>query len=620
MRRGDTGQLAEMAWRQESAPTAGLSFARPVPVIERLPSGALVLSVGGHDLPAPRCIGEHLIRWARETPDHPFVGERDGDEWRVVTHAEALRRVQKIATALLQRGLSTHSPVLVLSDNSVRFALLSLACMHVGIPIAACSSAYSLVSSDFAKLRGIVDLLSPGLIYAEQAEQFSRALRAIAVDGVQVVTADGAFPGSVTFESLEQSEDVARVSAAYSEVGPDTVAKFLFTSGSTGTPKAVINTQRMLCSNQEAKAVAWPFLEGAKPVVVDWLPWSHTFGANYVFNMVLRNGGTFYIDAGRPHKVGPTIEALRRFSPTIYFNVPKGYDTLLAHLESDEGLRRSFFRNLKAIHFAGAALPSSTRERLARLVAQQGSDAEIISSWGATETGPGATTCYGESEVANSIGLPIPGVSLKLVPDGGRFEVRVRGPNVTPGYWKSPELTAAAFDEDGYYRMGDAVRFIDDARPELGLKFEGRVSENFKLTTGTWVVVGNLRLAVIAACAPVVQDAVITGHDRDEVGALLFLNGVECERFLESKNESPATSAALRAFIAERLNLALRGSAGSAGSVKRVILQDVPPSLDAGEITDKGYINQSAVLANRAVEVERLYAAAPDAAVVVCSA
>lgn len=595
------------------------SFAAVAPSVERLASGEIILSTVAPDVPLPKGISEYLVHWAGTTPDHPFIGECDNGVWNVLSYGETLRRVERIATALLNRGLSAESPVLVLSDNSSRFALLALACMHVGIPIAACSSAYSLISTDLAKLRSIVELLSPGLIYAEQSGQYARALDMVASTGASIVTRDGAFPGSVPFANLESDLDGERVKAAFSAISPDTIAKFLFTSGSTGSPKAVINTQRMLCSNQEAKALAWRFLESEKPVVVDWLPWSHTFGANYIFNMVLRNGGTFYIDAGRPLNIKPTVDALKRFSPTIYFNVPKGYDSLLAHLESDAELRCSFFKNLKAIHYAGAALPASLRDRLARIVENEGSDAVIISSWGATETGPGTTTCYGESEVSGAIGLPIPGVSLKLVPAGERFEVRVRGPNVTPGYWKNPKLTAAAFDADGFYCMGDAVAFVDDRRPELGLKFEGRVSENFKLTTGTWVMTGSVRLALIAACSPVVQDAVIAGHDRDEVGALVFLNDQACARFLESFGEKGAKEAALRAHIAACLNRLIKDGNGSSTSVRRIILQDEPPSLDAGELTDKGYINQSAVLNRRSKDVERLYASEPDPAVIVCS-
>jgi feruloyl-CoA synthase len=589
--------------------------------VERRQSGETIVTVP-FEGDVPRCLGEHLVRWARQDPDRIFLGERDGTGWKTLTYGETLRRVERIATALSQHDLSAQRPVLLLSDNSIRFALLSLAAMHIGVPVASASPAYSLVSQDFAKLRHVVELITPGLIYAESGTAYRRAFDAVDFNGAAIVTGREGFEGTTDFAALESHVDHQLIKTHFDATGPDTIAKFLFTSGSTGLPKAVINTQYMLCSNQEAKARVWPFLEQVAPVVVDWLPWSHTFGANYVFNMVLRNGGTIYIDSGRPTPaaIGLTVEALKSISPTVYFNVPRGYDMLLTHLERDEVLRASFLRRLSLISYAGAALPASTRERLKNLSAGCDRSVPVVASWGATETAPGTVTCYGEPAAANVIGLPLPGVSLKLTPNSGKLEVRVCGMNVTPGYWRQPELTAAAFDEEGYYKVGDAMRFVDDVRPELGLQFDGRVSENFKLLTGTWVSAGNLRVALVSACAPLVQDAVITGHDRNEIGALLFLNAEACRLAFDLKDAHDigqlAADSRVRSAIAGGLGRLADLAGGSSQSVQRVLVLFEPPSLDAGEITDKGYINQRAVLEARAEQVALLHAEPRTATVI----
>jgi feruloyl-CoA synthase len=407
---------------------------------------------------------------------------------------------------------------------------------------------------------------------------------------------------------LLEKDAGARVDEAFARVGPESVAKILFTSGSTGQPKGVINTQRMLVSNQQMLAQVWPFLEDRVQTIVDWLPWNHTFGGNFCFNLVLRNGGTLYVDGGKPAPglIEVTARNLAEVSPTVYFNVPRGFDLLMPMLEADAALRRNFFRELDMVFYAGAALPQNLWERLEKLaIAEKAGELAMISSWGSTETAPSAAAVHYHIERAGVIGLPNPGCELKLVPAAGKLEVRVRGPNVTPGYYRREDLTREAFDAEGYYRIGDAMKFADPAVPEKGLVFDGRVAEDFKLTSGTWVHTGAVRVKLIAAGNPLIQDAVITGHDRDVVGALVFLSPA-------AKDLAPE---AVRAKVAAALR-ALAGEGGSSTHPVRALLLEEPPSIDAGEITDKGYINQRAVLERRAALVERLHAQAEDPAII----
>jgi feruloyl-CoA synthase len=561
--------------------------------VDRRPDGSLVLRsprvLGAHD----RAVGDWLVRWAREAPDRTFLAERSGEGWRELGYAAALDAVRRVGQSLLRRGLGPARPVLILSDNSIDHALLALGAMHVGVPAVPVSPAYSLVSRDFAKLRTIAALVRPGLVFAADPERFASALRAIGMR-------------STPFEELLAAEAGPEVDDAFAALGPDTVAKILFTSGSTGIPKGVVNTQRMLTVNQQQMAEGWPFLEDRPPRLVDWLPWNHTFGANHNFNLVLRNGGTLYLDAGKPAPglADVTARNLREVSPTLYFNVPRGFEFLLADLEKDAALRRSFFRELDVVFYAGAVLPQNLWDRMARLAAEEkGGRLAMLSAWGATETGPLATQVHFAIDRPGVIGLPVPGCELKLVPSAGKLEVRVRGPNVSPGYYRSPETTAAAFDEEGFYRTGDAVKLCDPEEPRRGLVFDGRVAEDFKLSSGTWVHVGALRVRLIAACDPLVQDAVITGHDRGEIGALVFLN--------------PSAAGSLSAGVArERLAAGLRAlaaeTAGSSLCPRCLLVLRDPPSIDANEITDKGYLNQRAVLEARAARVDELYAGGPD--------
>jgi feruloyl-CoA synthase len=572
-----------------------LRFAPAVVELDKRPDGAMVLR-SPHKLRAhERCVGEWLVKWAQQSPQRVFLAERAGEGWRKLTYAQALDGARRVGQALLERGLGPEKPLAILSDNSIDHGLLALGAMHAGVPVAPISPAYSLMSKDFAKLKSIFELLRPGLVWADDPKKFAAALAAVGAEATPLAQLLDQAPG-------------ARIDEAFGKVGPDTTAKILFTSGSTGLPKGVINTHRMLVSNQQMLAQVWPFLEDRVQTLVDWLPWNHTFGGNFCFNMMLRNGGQFTIDGGKPAPglIDTTAKNLKEVAPTLYFNVPRGFDLLLPFLEQDADLRRNFFRDLDMLFYAAAALPQNLWERLETLaMAEKNGALAMLSSWGATETAPSAAAVHYAIERAGVIGLPNPGCELKLVPAAGKLEVRVRGPHVTPGYFRREDLTRAAFDEEGYYRIGDAMKFADPAHPEKGLVFDGRVAEDFKLSSGTWVHVGAVRVKLIAAGNPLIQDAVITGHDRDEVGALVFPSAA-------AKDLAPE---ALRAKIAAALK-ALAAEGGSSLHPTRALVTAEPPSIDANEITDKGYLNQRAVLERRAALVEKLHAKSPDADVI----
>jgi feruloyl-CoA synthase len=556
--------------------------------LEKRADGTLLLRSPQKLGPYPRCITEWLVGWSDREPKRVFLAERKGEGWRSISYREAYGAVRRVGQALIERGLNAERPVAILSDNSVDHALLALGAMHVGIPAAPVSPAYSLMSKDFGKLKAIFELLKPGLVFAAEPEKFGPALEAVKAKSTPVAELLETNPGS----TLERE---------HLRVGPDSVAKILFTSGSTGIPKGVVNTQRMLCANQQMLAQAWPFVEEKPPVLVDWLPWNHTFGGNHNFNLVLRNGGTLYIDGGKPVPglAETTVRNLKEIAPSLYFNVPRGYDLLLPYLERDAELRRSFFRDLQVVFYAAAALPQNLWDRLLRLAREEkrGGDFALLSAWGSTETSPLATSVHFPMDRPGVIGLPVAGCELKLAPFGGKLEVRVRGPNVTPGYYRRPDLTSTAFDEEGFYRIGDAVKLADPREPAKGIVFDGRVAEDFKLSTGTWVNVGMVRVKLIAAADPIVQDAVITGHDRGEVGALVFLSAA-------AKDLKPEE---IRSRLSQAL-AALKVEGGSSMHPVRLLVLTEPPSIDANEITDKGYMNQRAVLERRSALVERLYA------------
>ncbi len=560
-----------------------------------------------------------LLREHADThPDRDFFCEKDsGGDWRRVTYLDVRLAADAIGQALLDGGHGPDRPAAILSDNSIDQALFTFGAMTVGIPVMPVSPAYSLMSSDHEKLRGVIEHNDPSVIYVETAAPFEKALAALDMTGRRLVVGGGDVPtGAATLESWLQTPVTGAVDDALANVGYDTVGKILLTSGSTGIPKGVMNTHLMMVSNQVAIAQVYAFLQDEPPIFLDWLPWNHTFGGNHNMNMVLHNGGTLYIDEGRPvpGRIEATVENLKRISPTLYLNVPRGFDLLMPILEEDAEAREGLFRNLKQLFFAGAALPKNVWDRLDRLsIAACGERVPITASLGSTETAPAATYMNWFPKSAGNIGVPLPGSEIKLVPNGDKLEIRMRGPNITPGYYKLPDTTAEAFDEEGFFRIGDAGRF-EDGDPEKGIVFDGRVAENFKLITGTWVHAGQLRLQAIAAAAPVVQDAVVTGHDRDEVGLLVFPSAAGCASV--AGKELSAAEIAADPAVHEKLRdgIAVHNAEnpGSSTRIKRGLLMTEPPQIDAGEITDKGYINQRAVLSRRADLVERLYTGAGD--------
>jgi feruloyl-CoA synthase len=533
----------------------------------------------------------------------------------VLTYGEARRKADALAQAFLDLGLGPEKPVMILSGNSVEHLLVTLGAYAAGVPVMPISVAYSLMSTDHAQIRAIAELTDPGLVFADDAAAFGRALDALSPQTVLVDR--GQRDGALTLGELLRTRHTGAVEAAYQRISPDTTAKLLFTSGSTGAPKGVVNTHRMLCSNQAMLQRIWPFLIHEPPLLVDWLPWSHTFGANHNFNLVLFNGGTLYIDDGKPAPplFPRTIAALREIAPTLYFNVPAGFALLAPALENDLELARKFFSRLRFMFYAGAALPEALAIRL-RALAEEVADHEVplTSSWGTTETAPASTSAHFADAEIGCIGVPLAGVQIKLAPVADKLEIRVSGPNVTPGYFRAPELAADAFDEEGFYRSGDAVKLVRADDPNRGLRFDGRIAEDFKLLTGTWVTVGPLRMRLLSE-ARVLTDAVICGQDSEYVAALGWINQAEARKVADSADDVPLDHPALRSHLAHAL-ARLNASAGSARRIERLLLLSTPPSLDAGEITDKGYINQRACVRCRAAEVARLYAAEPGPEVI----
>ncbi|HKP16714.1 MAG TPA: feruloyl-CoA synthase [Gemmatimonadaceae bacterium] len=602
---------------------------------------------------APK-LTERLEHWAAHAPDRTFLAERDGKgAWRRLTYAEALARVRRIAQGLLDRGLSPERPIAILSGNGIEHALLALAAMYVGIPYAPIAPAYSLIAREYGTLRYLVESLRPSLVFAADGKAFANALRAVVHD-TEVVVCEPVIPSPASadpstslgmttpvipsersesrdlhlsnaasadpstalgmtvtqFGELEARSPTKAVDAAHAAVGPDTIAKVLFTSGSTGRPKGVITTQRMLCANQEMLRSVMVFLAEEPPVLCDWLPWNHVFGGSHNFGIVLYNGGTMYIDEGKPTAAfGDTVRNLRDVESTAYFNVPRGYEMLVPHLRADAELRERFFRRVEILFYAAAGLGQRFWDELQEIAVEAcGERVRMVTGLGATESAPFALCIASDDARAGMVGLPVPGVELKLAPVGEKLEARLRGPSITPGFWRDPERTRAAYDQEGYYRLGDALVWVDPADPSKGLAFDGRLDEDFKLSTGTWVSVGPLRARLLAALAPYAQDVVIAGHDRDEVTAMIFPNRARCDAL---------NGDVLRAILAGCLGEVCAAATGSSTRVARALMLEEPPSIDASEVTDKGSINQRAVLRRRAALVEELYAMPTPAQVII---
>jgi feruloyl-CoA synthase len=552
----------------------------------------------------PDRLTDSLDYWAERTPDRVFMAQRDEQgEWRTSTYAQTRSAARNIAQALLSRPVSVDRPIAILSGNDIEHALLGLGAMYAGIPYAPVSTAYSLISSDFGKLRHIFGLLTPGLVYVSDANAYRKAIDAVLPADAELITRDA----------------FATLTARTGRVGdlphnnPDTIAKILFTSGSTGIPKGVINTQRMLTSNQEIVRSILAFVAEEPPVLCDWMPWNHTFGGNHDFGFVLYNGGSLYIDEGKPTPSGieTTIRNLEDVAPTVYLNVPKGFEALLPFFQDRPGFRERFFSRLKLLYYAGAGISQPVWDELQRhAVAACGEEIVMFTGLGSTETGPAALFPGKDLKRAGDVGLPAPGVELKLVPRDGKLEMRLRSPSVFPGYWREPELTRAAFDEEGYYRIGDALRFADPVDISKGFVFDGRLAEDFKLSTGTWVSAGPLRARFLHHCSPWAQDVVIAGHDRDEVGALIFPSVAACAGLMPEQ-----TQAKFQGLLEELAET----STGSSNRIARAMIMTEPPSIDKHEATDKGSLNQGAILRNRAALVEELYSTQPSPRVIIVS-
>jgi feruloyl-CoA synthase len=607
-------------------PLRAISFGNPAVTIDRRDDGTIYLrpKIALGDYPVR--ITDRLHHWAAAEPNRVFMAERDAHGgWRKITYAQLLASARRVASGLRARDLSPERPIVILSGNSIDHALVAFGALYAGIPFCPVSPAYSLISKDYGKLAYLIKLLTPGLVFADDAAKFADALRANVPAATEIVASRGEVSGrAVTMlADLLATPEHPDLDAAHTAIGPDTIAKFLLTSGSTGNPKAVINTQRMISANQVMLRETLAFLKDEPPVIVDWLPWNHTFGGNHNIGLTLFNGGSMYLDEGKPMPGGieETVRNLREISPTVYFNVPKGYESLLPYLRDDKALREKFFARLHAMFFSGAALSPYVWNSLDELAVQEtGFRVPMLTGLGATETAPFFMSVTPLTSRSGHVGLPVSGNDAKLIPNNGKLEVRAKGPNVTPGYWRQPELTAKAFDEEGFYIFGDAIKPVDPDDWHAGFDFDGRISEDFKLGSGTWVSVGPLRARFVAVCAPLVRDVVIAGINRDELSALVILDLDGCRvinpALAAGDLAAAASDPAVRQAFAERLKKFSADATGSSTRITRAVLLDAPLSIDRGEVTDKGSINQRAVLEHRAGLIDALYAPLPDSHVI----
>jgi feruloyl-CoA synthase len=604
-----------------SHPLRPISFGDPRVTVDHRADGTIYLRPQQALIDYPARLTDSLRYWATVAPDRLFMAERDSDgRWRKITYAALQSLSRHIASALLARDLSAERPVVIFSGNSIDHALVSFGALYAGVPFCPVSPAYSLISKDYGKLSYLMKLLTPGLVFVDDADQFASALQATVPVDAEIVVSRGTLSGRAATKLADVMAAPLHpgLDATHEAIGPNTIAKFLLTSGSTGNPKAVVNTQRMLCVNQVMIRETMTFLKEEPPVIVDWLPWNHTFGGNHNLGLVLFNGGSMYLDAGKPTPGGieETVRNLREISPTVYFNVPKGYESLLPYLRDDSHLRHMFFHKLQAMFFSGAAMSPYIWNSLDELsVRESGFRVPMLTGLGATETAPLSLSTTPRTSRAGHIGLPVPGNEVKLVPFNGKLELRVKGPNVTTGYWREPQLTEAAFDEEGFYKFGDAAKPADAADLAAGLDFDGRIAEDFKLASGTWVSVGPLRARFIAACAPLVRDVVLAGINRDEVTALVVLDIDGCRLVNPMLSPSDITACArdgqVRNAFRQKFAAFQSAATGSSMRVTRALLLDTPLLIDRGEVTDKGSINQHAVLDHRGELVEMLYSSEP---------
>lgn len=585
-------------------PSISGDFWAPTFAYEHRPDGTVVMRQEGQLPDYAPLLADYMDKWADATPHMTWIARRkDGGEWRHITYAQGRAQAKAIGAALLDMGLGPQRPLLILSENSLEHALLGMACAYVGVPYAPLSPAYSLVSTDHAKLRNIAALLKPGAIFADNGKAFANAISAINNTDTTVINLDNPISGAVRFADLLDA-DPAPSQAARATLTPDTVVKYLFTSGSTGSPKAVINTNRMICAMQAIVRDCYRFLTHEPPVVLDWGPWNHTAAGNKVFYLVMTNGGSYYIDDGRPvlGKFDETLRNLRDISCTWYFNVPIGYDMLVDQLENDPALAATFFNKLGMMFYAGAGMAQRTWDRLrAAGRATTGHEVLLATGLGATETAPFALACTVPQEKSGNVGVPSLGLTIKLVPNGGKLEARIKGPTIFPGYYGDPAQTAQAFDDEGYYCMGDALRPADPDDFSKGFFFDGRIAENFKLSTGTWVAVGAMRAKLVDSMDGLIRDAVIVGENEAELGAMVLL----------SQAAQTMDQAILHAALSEKLAAAAKDASGSATRVRRIIVLSEQPSFDRGEVTEKGSLNQRAMRSNRATSVAQLYSDDP---------
>jgi feruloyl-CoA synthase len=589
--------------------------------VRRLPDGSTHLQSTEALLPYPALLTDALEAWAQATPRRQLIAKRDATgSWQAITYAQMLQRVRAVGEYLCTLNLSPDRPLVLLSGNDLEHHTLALAAAWVGLPFAPVSTAYSLVSQDFGKLRHVLKTLTPGLVFASDPS-YAKAIASTLNPNVPVMMTTGAVDTHVVtpFAQALTTQPGSAVDAAHAKVSADTILKFMFTSGSTKDPKAVITTNRMLCANLQMIRQCFVFLAETPPVLVDWLPWNHVFGGNHNTGIALYNGGTLYIDDGKPTPQGmaETLRNLREISPTIYFNVPKGLEEISRAMDSDKALRQRFFKRCQAIMYAGAGLSQAVWDKLdAHAERTVGERVRVVSGLGMTEASPSCTFAVGTNVKSTYIGLPAPGVQAKLVPmtatAKGKTEIRFRGPNLMPGYWRNAAATAEAFDDEGFYKTGDAVLWVNPKDTQQGLRFDGRVAEDFKLATGTFVSVGPLRARIVLAGDPCVQDVVITGIDRNEVGALVLPRMDACRALAQLPSSASPLDVllhpAVRQFMQQLVQTVAAQATGSASRVTRWRWLDVPPSIDLGEVTDKGSINQRTVLQHRAALVEALYA------------